>query len=53
MMISDDFNWYDNGGYTKITAPSLKVYVTDEDESKQIIEHKSLSENSSTASAGV
>ena len=31
-----------------MTALSLNVNVTDEDESKRIIVHKSLSENSST-----
>ena len=48
MMISDNLNWYDHSGYTEMTAPSLDVNVTDEDESKRIIVHKSLSENCST-----
>ena len=48
MMRSDNLNWYYHGGYMKMTALSLKVNVTDEDESKQIIVHKTLSENSST-----
>ena len=30
MMISDNLNWYDHGGYTKITAPYLNVIVTNE-----------------------
>ena len=47
-MISDNLNWYDHDGYTEITAPSLNVNVTDEDESKHIIVHESLSENCST-----
>ena len=33
-MISDQLNWHDHGGYMEITAPSLNVNVTDEDESK-------------------
>ena len=48
MMRSDNLNWHDHGGYTKMTAPSSNVNVTDEDESKEIIVHKTLSENSST-----
>ena len=28
-MISDNLNWYDHGGYTVMTAPSLNVNVTD------------------------
>ena len=32
MMRSDNLNWHDNGGYTKITAPYSNVNVTDEDE---------------------
>ena len=48
MMRYDNLNWHDHGSYTKMTAPSLNVNVTDEDESKRIILHKSLSENCST-----
>ena len=43
----DTLNWYDYGDYTKMTAPSLNVYSTDEDESKRIIMHKTLSQNCS------
>ena len=32
MMVSDNLNWYNHGGYTEITAPSSNVNVTDEDE---------------------
>ena len=48
MMISDNLNWHDHGGYTEINAPSLNVNVTVDDESKEIIVHKTLWENSST-----
>ena len=48
MMRSDNLNWNNHGGYTDMTAPSLNVNVTDEGESKEIIVHKNLSENSST-----
>ena len=48
MMRSDKLNWHDHGGYTKMTAPSLNVNVTDKDESKEIIAQETLSENSST-----
>ena len=47
MMISDNLNWHDHGGYTEMTDPSLNVNVTDEDESKRIIMHKTLSDNCS------
>ena len=47
MMISDTLNWHDYGDYTKMTAPSLNVYSTDEDESKRIIVHETLSQNCS------
>ena len=47
MMISDQINWHDHGSYAENTAPSSKFLVTDEDESKEIIVHKTLSENSS------
>ena len=48
MMRSEDLNWYDHSGYTEITAPSLNVNITDEDESKQIIVRETLLDNSST-----
>ena len=48
MMISDNLNWHDHGGYTKMTALYSNVKVTDGDKSKEIIMHKTLSENSST-----
>ena len=47
MMRSDKLNWHDHGSYTEMTAPSSNVNVTDEDESKEIIVHKTLSENQS------
>ena len=34
MRRSDKLNRHDHGSYTKMTAPSLNVNVTDEDESK-------------------
>ena len=46
MMRSDNLNWYNRGGYTEMTAPSLNVNVTDEDESKEIIVHNTFYENS-------
>ena len=48
MMISNNLNWNNHGGYTKMTAPSLNVNATDEDELKRIIVHKGLSDNCST-----
>ena len=48
MMRYDKLNWHDRGGYTEMTAPSLNINVTDEDESKRIIVHKILSVNCST-----
>ena len=45
MMRSDTLNRHDYGGYTKTTAPSSNVNSTDEDESKRIILHKTLSQN--------
>ena len=48
MVISDTLNWHDHGGYMEMTAPSSNVNVTNEEESKEIIVHKTLSENSST-----
>ena len=48
MMISNNLNWHDHRGYTEMTAPSLNINITDEDESKLIIVHGSLSDNCST-----
>ena len=48
MMRSDKINRHDHGSYTEKTALPSNVNVTDEDESKEIIVHKTLSENSST-----
>ena len=47
-MRSDNLNWYYHGGYTEMNAPPSNVNVTDEDESKEIIVHETLSENSYT-----
>ena len=47
MMRSDEHNRHVHGSYAKDTAPSSNVNVTDEDESKEIIVHKTLSENKS------
>ena len=48
MMISDNLNWYDHGGYTKMPAPQLNVNVTNEGESKRNIVNVKLSQNVST-----
>ena len=45
MMRSDEHNMHDIGSYTEKTAPSSNVNVSDEEESKEIIVHKILSEN--------
>ena len=47
MMRSDEQNWHVHGSYAEETSPSLKVNVTDEDESNEIIVHKTLLENQS------
>ena len=47
MMRSDQLNWHVHGSYVDKTAPSSNVNVTDEDESKEIIVHETLSENNS------
>ena len=47
MMISDEHNRHVHCSYAEETAPSLNVNVTDEEESKEIIVHKTLSENQS------
>ena len=41
----DALKWNGYGGYMEMTAPSSYVYFTDEDESKRIIVHKTLSQN--------
>ena len=45
MMRTDALNWHDCGGYTEMNSPSSTVFYTDEDESKQIIVSKNLSQN--------
>ena len=47
MMISDKLNRHDHGSYTGKTDPSSNVNVTNEDESKEIIVHETLSKNQS------
>ena len=47
MMRSNTLNWHDYSGYTKMNAPSSNVNSMDEDESKCIIVHKTLSLNCS------
>ena len=47
MMRSDEHNRNVHGRYAEDTAPSSNVNVTDEEESKEIIVHKTLSENQS------
>ena len=44
-MRSDEHNWHVHGSYSEETDPSLNVNVTDDDESKEIIVHKTLSDN--------
>ena len=48
MMRSYNINWHNHGSYTKITALYSNVNVMGKDEPKEIIVHKTLSENSST-----
>ena len=43
MMRYDKLTRHDHGGYTEMTAPSSNVNVTDEDDSKEIIVHETLS----------
>ena len=45
MMRSNKLNKHDHGSYIEMTAPSSNVNVTDEDESEEIILHKTLSKN--------
>ena len=47
MMRSDQLNQHVHGNYTGNTDPSSNVNVTDEDESKEIVVHKTVSENQS------
>ena len=44
-MRSDNLNRHDHGGYTEMNSPSSKGNVTDENYLKEIIVHKTLSEN--------
>ena len=45
MMRSDEHNRHIHGSYAEETTPSSNVNVTDKDESKEIIVHKTLYEN--------
>ena len=45
MMKSEKLNRHDHISYTEETAPALNVNGTDEGKSKEIIVHKTLSEN--------
>ena len=45
MMRYDEHNRNVHNSYTEETSPPLNVNVTDEDESKEIIVHETLSEN--------
>ena len=47
MMTSDEHNRNVHGSYAEETDPSSNVNVTDEEESKEIIVHETLSENQS------
>ena len=44
MMRSDKLNWYGHGGYTKMTAPSSNIVVTNESESKRSNVNEKLSQ---------
>ena len=48
MMRSNKLNWYNHGGYTKITSPYLNVIVTSESKSKCSIIIEKLSQSCST-----
>ena len=48
MMRSNKLNWYDHGGYTKMTAPSSNINVTNKSESKHSIVNEKLSRSCST-----
>ena len=45
MLRDGEDNQHVHGGYAEDTAPSLNVTDTDEDESKEFIVHKPVSEN--------
>ena len=47
MMRSDEHNQHVHGSYAEDTAPSSNFNVTDEEKSKEIIVHETLSENQS------
>ena len=47
MMRSDQLNWYNRSSYAEKTVSSSNINVTDKDESKEIIVHRTLSENQS------
>ena len=47
MMRADALNWHNYGGYTEMTAPNSNICSRDEDESKRIIVHETLSQNCS------
>ena len=47
MMRYAEHNWHVHVSYAEEPAPSSNVNVADEDESKEIIMHKTLSENQS------
>ena len=47
MVRSDEHNRHMHGSYAEETDPSSKVNVTDKEESKEVIVHKTLSENQS------
>ena len=53
MMISDNLNWYDHGGYTKMTAPYSNVNVTNESKSKRSTVNETLSQICSTKENGL
>ena len=44
---SNNINWYDHGGYTKMTAPYSNVIVTNDSKSKRSIINENLSQNCS------
>ena len=48
MIISDEQNRHLHGSYAEETAPSSNVNDANEDESKEIIVHKTLSQNNSS-----
>ena len=48
MTKSDKLNWYDHGGYTRMTATYSNINVTNESESKRSIVNEKLSQSCST-----